>query len=317
MKTFSLDRRVPDDELAMWIRRLARLLVVATVAFAAFYVIDRWRPASPQIVDQQVTALEAAVRADPNDISVRGQLADAYVAKGRFADAVSQYDAIIAAGVSLETAHFGRAAANLGLDRLDEAAADYLAVVDIAKGGEMANVDPTLEAAYYGLGSIAMRQNRPVDAIAFLEKALAINRADADALYVIGTAYAATSEADKAISVLRSAVALVPVGWSEPYAALAGVYASRGQSAMAAWANAMVDLMTGRSDAALPALEALIDGDAGVDAALGLGLLYETRGDNEAASGWFAKALQLDPDNIAAKLGASRVGPAASAGGAE
>lgn len=313
MKTFSLDRRVPDDELGMWIKRLAGLLVVATLAFAAFYVIDRWRPAAPAIVDQKITALETAVRADPNDISVRGQLADAYVAKGRFADAVTQYTAIVDAGVSLEPAYFGRAAAYLGLNRLDEAVKDYQAVVDMAKGGEMANVDPTLEAAYYGLGSIAMKQSRPTDAIAFLEKALAINRADADALYVIGTAYAATNQGDMAIRALRGAIALVPVGWGEPYSAMAGVYTSTGKAALAAWATAMAEFTAGRTDAAETQLKALVDGEAAVDAAVGLGLVYEARGDNAAAYAWFSKALQLEPANRAAALGAARVGPMSSA----
>ena len=105
----------------------------------------------------------------------------------------------------------------MGLGQLDAAAKDYQAVVDIAKGGEMANVDPMLEAAYYSLGSIAMQQGKPADAIASLEKALAIKRSDADALYLIGTAYVATGETDKAETALRAAVAFVPIGWSEPY----------------------------------------------------------------------------------------------------
>ena len=109
----------------------------------------------------------------------------------------------------------------MGLGQLDDAAKDYQAVVDIAKGGEMANVDPMLQASYYSLGSIAMQQARPADAIAHLEKALAIKRSDADALYLIGTAYVATGETDKAETALRAAVAFVPIGWSEPYVALA------------------------------------------------------------------------------------------------
>ena len=51
---------------------------------------------------------------------------------------------------------------------LDARGADYQAVVDIAKDGEMAHVDPTLNAAYYGLGSIALEQEQPADAVEHL-----------------------------------------------------------------------------------------------------------------------------------------------------
>lgn len=313
MKTFALDRRVPDDELAMWIKRVARLLVVATLAFAAFYAVDRWRPASPPIIDQHVAALEAAVRKDPNDIASRGLLADAYVAKGRYQDAVTQYTAIIDAKTNLEPAYLGRAAAYMGLDQLDAAAKDYQAVVDLAIGGEMANVDPTLESAYYGLGSIAMKQNRPADAVTQLEKALAITRSDADAMYLIGTAFIATGQLEKAVTELRASIVFVPVGWSEPYTALADAYTKAGQSEMAAWAKAMADLASGKPDAAEPALKALVGGPAAIDAAVGLGLLYETKGQGASAYEWYSKALQLQPENNAARLGIGRVGPMSSA----
>ena len=236
MKTIDLSR-IQDAQLNRWLKRLAQILVVGIVAFAAIYALDRWRPAAPAIVDQRVVGLEQAVRDNPNEIAKRGELADAYLAKNRFADAIAQYDLILAANQDTELAQYGRARALVGLDRLDEAAVAYQAVVDIAATGEMANVDPMLEAAYYGLGSIAMQQARAADAVAFLEKALAIKRSDADALYLIGTAYTAAGQPDKAIDALNRAITFVPVGWSEPYAALADAYAAAGRTAMAAWAE--------------------------------------------------------------------------------
>lgn len=303
-----------DRELNGWIKRVALLLVVGAVLFAGFYLLDRWRPAATPIVDRQLAAAEQAVRDNPEDVSARGVLADLYVAKGRFEEAVVQYDAILETGKSDELAHYGRAAAYVGLDRLDEAAADYLAVVDIAKGGEMANVDPMLQAAYYSLGSIAMKQARPAEAITHLEKALAIKRSDADSLYLIGTAYVATGETEKAATALRGAVAFVPIGWSEPYVALVDAYTRAGDAALAEWAGAMADLANGQPEKAEPRLLALVDGSAAVDASIGLGLLYETTGNSAAAGEWYDKALALSPDNAAARLGKSRVsaGEAAS-----
>jgi tetratricopeptide (TPR) repeat protein len=264
-------------------------------------------------VDRQLSALEQQVRDTPDDVAVRGTLADTYVAKGRFEDAIVQYNLILETGKADELAKYGRAGAYMALGRLDEAAADYQAVVEIAKGGEMANVDPMLQASYYSLGSIAMQQGRPAEAITFLEKALAIKRSDADSLYLIGTAYVATGETEKAEAALRSAIAFVPVGWSEPYVALAEAFTKAGRTAEAEWAGAMADVATGKPELAEPRLLAIVDSDAALDVAIGLGLLYETKGDTAAAAVWYGKALAMSPDNAAARLGMSRVGPVATA----
>jgi Tfp pilus assembly protein PilF len=70
----------------------------------------------------------------------------------------------------------------------------------------------------------------------------------------------------------------------------------------------MADLAGGKPDLAEPRLLAIADGDAAVDAAIGLGLVYETKGDTPAAAEWYGKALAKSPDNAAARLGMGRVG---------
>src|SRR5487761_1993004 len=239
--------QMDDRQLSRWIKRVLLLLVVGTIAFAAFYAFDRWRPATTPIVDQRLAALEQAVRDTPDDVASRGQLADTYVAKGRFADALVQYDAIIATGKADEPAKYGRASAYMGLGQLDNAAKDYQAVVDIAKNVDTASTDRILEGSYYGLG------------------------------------YVATGQMDKAETALRSAVEFVPIGWSEPYTALAQGFTKAGKAAMAEWAGAMADLADGKPDLAEPRLLAIVNTDAGLDAAIGLGLLYETKGDTASA----------------------------------
>lgn len=305
--------KMDDRQLNRLIKRVLLLLVAGTVLFVGFYALDRWRPATAPIVDRRLSALEQAVRDKPEDIAARGSLADTYVAKGRYEDAIVQYNAILETGKADEQAKYGRAGAYMGLGQLDAAAADYQAVVDIAKGGEMAHVDPMLEASYYSLGSIAMQQGKPAEAIVQLEKALAIKRSDADALYLIGTAFVATGETDRAEAALRASVAFVPIGWSEPYAALADGFTRAGKTAMAEWAGAMADLAAGKPELAEPRLLAIVEGEAALDAAIGLGLLYETKGDSATAAIWYTKALALSPDNAAARLGMGRVGASASA----
>ena len=177
--------RISEGELDRLIKRIAAILVVGTLVFVGFYVFDRWRPAAPSMVDRSIASLEQAVREDPSNISARGQLADAYVLAERYEEAVAQYDAILTTGKADELAHFGRARASQALGNLDAAKADYQAVVDIAKEGEMAHVDPTLNAAFYGLGQIALEQSKPADAAQYLAAAVAIKRSDADALNLL------------------------------------------------------------------------------------------------------------------------------------
>ena len=55
-------------------------------------------------MDQKLAALEEAVRAEPADARIRGQLADLYFAKGRFEDAIAQYTALIDAKKDVDLA---------------------------------------------------------------------------------------------------------------------------------------------------------------------------------------------------------------------
>ncbi len=297
-----------DRQLNKWIKRLALILVAGTVLFTGFYFLDRWRAPATPMVDQRLSALEQAVRDNPEDIASRGQLADVYMNKGRFEDALAQYDQIITTGKAEEQATYGRAGAYMALQQFELAAKDYQRVVDIAADTDAASTDPFLQAAYYGLGQIAMNDGKPAEAIPSLEKALAIKRSDADALYLIGKAYTATGQTDKAETALRAAVAFVPIGWSEPYTALVDTFTKAGKPTLATWATAMADLADGKPDLAESSLLAIADSDAAVDAAIGLGLLFETRGDLATASTWYSRALAKDPENAAARLGLGRTG---------
>jgi tetratricopeptide (TPR) repeat protein len=306
--------KLSEVELDRLIKRIGAVLLVGALIFVGFYLFDRWRPAAPSMVDRTIASLETAVRADPADIVARGQLADAYLAAERYEDAITEYTAILTTGQADELAYFGRARANQLTGNLEGAKADYQAVVDIARGGEMAHVDPMLNAAFYGLGAIALEEDKPADAVQFLSAAVAIKRSDADALNLLGTAYVRNREPAKAIEPLRSAIAFVPIGWSEPYTTLAQAYADTGDAPRAAWATAMADLSKKSYQSAETGLKAILDGPAALEAMIGLALVNEMRGDAPAAADWYNKALVLDPQNAEARLGLSRVAlPDASA----
>jgi tetratricopeptide (TPR) repeat protein len=298
---------MPEAQLNRWIKRIGLLLLVGVVAFIAFYAVDRFRAPVAPIVDQKLAALEEAVRKDPADAVSRGQLADVYYAKRRFEEAIIQYTSLIDAKKDVELASLGRANSYRQLERWDESIKDYNRVIEIGLTGEMANVDPSLEAAYYGLGVIALAQGKPGDAIEPLTKAIAIIRTDADALNALGAAYIGTNLPEQALKPLRSAIALVPVGWAEPYSNLSAAYTKLGKPDLAAWANAMALLESGDPAGAEAELLKLVSGEAANEATVSLGLLKEVQGDTGAAGEWYRKALVLDPGNIPAQMGLKRV----------
>jgi tetratricopeptide (TPR) repeat protein len=298
--------QMPEQQLSRWIKRIALLAFLVLVAFVGFYAVDRFRMPTASMADRELTTLEAAVRADPTDIASRGRLADLYLVADRYDEAIAQYTEILATGKQDKAAYVSRARAEELKGDLPAATADYTKIVEMATGGEMANVDPVLQVAYYGLGSIALTEGRAQDAIDNATKALAIKRSDADAMYLLGAAHVAAGTPEEALEPLRSAIAFVPIGWPEPYLALADAYAATGDAAHADWAKAMALVETDPA-AAEAALTPLVDGDAGVDARVGLAVLKESGGDTAAAGDWYRRALELEPENDAALLGLSRV----------
>ena len=298
---------MPEAQLNRWIKRIGLLLIIGIVAFVAFYAVDRFRAPTAPIVDRETAALEEAVRADPTDVASRGRLADLYVAAKRYDDAIAQYTEIIKTGKQDEAAYISRGRALELKGDLNGAAADYTKVVELAATAEMANVDPMLESAYYGLGSIALQQDRADEAVGQLLKALAIQRTDADAMNLLGAAYVKAGQPEKAVEPLRGAIEFVPIGWAEPYQSLADAYKATGDAELAEWAGAMAAANNGDAAGAVARLEAITDGKAGLDARIGLGLLAEMNGDAATAESWYRKALELDAQSTSAKLGLSRV----------
>ena len=306
---------VPDRLLNRILVGLLLVLVIGGPAFAAFYWFDRHPAAGPTLADRQIAAAEAAVRAQPNDLAARNTLAAAYVSAGRYDDGIAQFGEVLKSEPANRAALLGRGLAELQVDRLDPARADFQKLVDAAATGEMAATDPQLEQAYYELGAIALRQNRAAAAVPLLESALKIDGADADALFTYGSALIATGDAAEGLTALRQAVAFVPTGWCDPYARMVDGYTALGQRDGVTYAGAMVALCQGRPAEASGKLHSLEAGPFAVDAWLGLALVSAAQADPAAATAYYEKVLAKDPKNPSALIGLSQLGgPAAHAG---
>ena len=292
-------------------------IVIGVPSIALVYVLDRHVEPGPPVSERAITAGEEAVRAEPNKLSNRLGLAMAYSAADRQVDAIAQFTEILTVEPAHRAALLGRADAYFALGDLDAAAVDFQALIDATAGGEMAMVDPQRESAFYGLGSIALAQERPRDAAELLANALLINRTDADALNLLGAALVQIGDTENAIKALRAAVALVPTGWCEPYTQLGVAYAAAGNKPGAQYASGMVAMCEKRSADAEPLLAPLIDGPFGMDALIGLGLAAEDGGDREAAIGFYSRVYADDPTNFNAIAGLNRLGAPAPAASTE
>ena len=308
---------IPDR----WLKRLVLaasivLLVGAPIAVVGYLVDQRVDPGLP-IAERRLEELEASAKEQPDNVGLRLTLADAYLGAARPHDAFEQYDAVILVAPENVKALLGKAGILEELGDLAAAQPLYQKVVDLTKGGEFAAADTSLERAYFGLGSVAVKQGQFADAISALESAARIDGTDADAWYLLGLAQLGAGNAVKAVQAERNAVTFVPMGWSEPYETMGKAYTALGETPGVEYAQAMVDFVAKRYPDARQRLLPLLDGPAAADAAFGLGMVAESAGDAPAAIDWYRKALELTPGNINAIGGLSRLGapePASSTG---
>lgn len=302
-----------DRDIDRLTRAIVVILVIGIPLIAFLYWSDRHVDRQPSLADRSIAAAEELVRKSPNDLGARISLAAAYVSSGRYEDGVSQFGEVIKTEPGNRAALLGRGIAYTELEKYDLAKADFQAMVDGAAGGEFAKTDPQLERAYYELGVVALKQGLPKEALDPLKAALAIDSADADALYSYGTALIATGDPSLGVKALKRAVAFVPSGWCEPYLGLVDGYGALGNAPGVAYANGMVDFCSARYTDATQKLEPLTIGPMSIDALLGLALVSAYSGDLPGATSYYQRVLEVEPDNVSAQIGLGQIGGGAHA----
>jgi tetratricopeptide (TPR) repeat protein len=297
-----------DRLLNLFLKIGVAVLVIGLVGLGFLYYRDQHVTAAPSMLQQQLSLTEAAVRKNPNNVQARLQLGLAYGQAKRYDDAVAQYDQVLKVAPDSKDALLGKGYALMEKGDLAKATAPLTKIVKATRTGEFANSDASLGAAYYYLGVIALKQQKPADAIAQLRHALAIEPTDSDAMYQIGLAQLQQGKPADAVATFKNALRFVPTGWCEPYQQMQTAYTAMKKPELASYASAMAGFCGKRVDEAKAQLTALASGPAAVDAMLGLGLIAETENDTKGAVAWYEKALAKDPKNVTAMSSLSALG---------
>ncbi len=293
------------NRLIIW---SAALLIFAIAAFAVYYYADQRGGEATGPAQRETAHYEQAVRDDPQNLAARLALAELYYTNKQYKDSADQYQAAFAIDEESTLAVVGLGRALLATGDTAGATGNFEKVIDRSKE---ADVDGELvEAAYYYLGSIALDQQKPDEAIAHLTQAVAMQRTDADALYLLGAAYLTSGDLDAAISNISKAVLFVP-SFAEAYEKLAIAYDGKGLIPEAQYARGMLAYSQGRFAEAAAQLQAAIDTSGTMPAAyVGLGMVRESEGQRDSAQAAYRQALELEPNNFNALAGLARLGPA-------
>ena len=286
---------------------VAILVVAGSVSFGTYYYFDRRARTQQPISQKSIADAEAVVQQDPNNIDARMALAETYMLYMRFDDAISQ-------AVQVQQVKPGEMRVNfvLGISYANSSK-PQLAIeplqkfIDSRQGEEMPALDKQLQSALYYLGDCYLQLNQPEQAIPPLENDVALSKTDADAMYKLGTAYAAIKDYPNAVNMFVGATTFVP-DYLEAYDAMAAAYDAMNEPALATYARGMLAYSKKDYKSALDLLsKAAKDRPDFPLIFSGLGRVYESLNDLPNAKTAYETALKLDPNNFAASIGIQRV----------
>ncbi len=302
--------RLMDSVLNRMIIWAAVLLVVSAAGFAVYYYASQSGPADSGMAQRELAVAEQYVRDDPSNITNRLVLADLYFGRQRYDDAVTQYEAAVQIAPNSPLAHVGLGRSLVETDEFEGAYESFTFVIDLSAEEDISG--KLVQSSYYYLGSMALEQGQPDEAVEHFQQATTLERSDADAWYLLGTAYGESGSLDEAVEALGRAVLYVP-NFTEAYEALADVFDQKGLSGEALYARGMAAYSKDNLGEAADKLEAAVDSSPTLaEAHAGLGLVREIQGQKDAAIVAYQQALRLDPDDFLARGGLTRLTGATS-----
>jgi len=303
-----------DQQTALWsawidraLRIVAGLLVVVSLGFATFYYWDRYHHSDEPLVEHQTRHLEEMVRQNPANPDLRVAVGRWYLEQALVEQAIQQGQEALKLSPDHQDALILLGYAYLAKGEAEQAIAHFARVVELNKDNEFAAINPQLEAVYYELGDLYLKQGDLQRAEEAFQAALKIDRTDADAHYGLALAYQRGGDHAGAIAEFREATRYVP-DFVEAYEGMGTSYRALGQMVEATYADGMVSYARGRYGEAVEVLRQVVEQDPSfADVYLGLGLVYEKLGRRQDSIAALQRYLDVYPDDMAARYALARV----------
>lgn len=305
-----------DDQRIMRLVLLTFVLVVVIgIAFGGYYYWDRYI----HLGDRSPTDLAAEhllqqVRENPQDIELRVTLASVYLKDGLHKQAIDQAAQVIEKYPDHQEALLVLGLSYTQLGEVQSAVGTLEKFTDMRRSAPMSDTDPVLEAALYYLGQNYLILEQPAKAESVLLEALRIERTDADAMYLLGQAYAQQNRHQLAIEQYHNATRFVP-DFAEVYHAMAASYSMMEEDDYTSYALGAEAFSLGdyakAYEVLLASIESLPDF---APAHWVLGLTYEKIGDLEKAQEYLIRSLELDPGSYVAEHALGRIEAALETG---
>lgn len=305
-------RVASDDRVDRWLSRALRfaaaLLAVAVASLGLYWYGQRYTHPTVSVVDRDTQVVESQIRQQPNDPQLRVAIANLYLEKGRYEEAIAQAEQLLQANPEQLGALLALAQAEAKSGKLEAAAGLLNRALELNRDNPMAKSSLQLSLVHQNLGSIYLEMGRPQEAVGEFRAALEIDRANADTLHLLANALVAQGQIDEAVESYRRALRLVP-DFPEVYRDLYRAYESQGDRDRAAFAWGMVRYSAGELDQALESLQKAARAVPDMaEVRLGLAMVYDKKGLKAEALEEYQKALALDDGSIAAKQGIARLG---------
>ena len=136
---------------------------------------------APKMLQEDIAGDEKTLEVNPNDAARHSDLAFCYLAAGRAADAIVQFETAARLGPGSAHAHYDLGTTLLNQKRLDEAAEHF---------DRALRLKPGFSEAYNNRGAVQTLQGKTDEAIASYTEALRLNAANVEARDNLGSALA-------------------------------------------------------------------------------------------------------------------------------
>lgn len=233
----SLDEKFLDKAIKYTVIAIIAALVVS----GAYVGYKQWpRQQVSALAQKEIDKALQAVNKDPKDADARVKLANLYVEQEMYDEAQSQLETALSANKNhiAALALMGTVSEENG--QTSKAIDYYKKSIALSDKAEFKSLNPYMYESIYRLGSIYIEQKKYKEAVAILEKGVAINQIDSDMKYKLGEAYLLSGKPDEAVTQLEDALKFVP-DFPEAYYMLGQAYAKKGNKDLAkqAYENAL------------------------------------------------------------------------------